>query len=267
MIFLSHNYADKPVVEPVAIRLRDIFGKDKVFYDSWSIQPGDGIIKRMNDGLTSPRFVFFFVSENSLNSKMVELEWQTALFKATHGECKIIPIRVDGADMPAILMQNLYIDMFVQGIEATILQIVNVAQGNNTFTPQHQGFSNLTWTIDGDPSKEVVITILASHLMEPNPDFLILLTNNEGEFRISFKDGQPTLSGFTKDLTLSNGLTGNAHSIKPMGGAITPKIPMKIKVEAVGDVPINILAVLHRSSYEQYSLIPQRLRSSISAFA
>lgn len=35
-IFLSHNHADKPIVEPVAVRLAGIFGVDQVFYDSWS---------------------------------------------------------------------------------------------------------------------------------------------------------------------------------------------------------------------------------------
>ena len=48
MIFLSHNHKDKVLVEQVAVRLKDIFGQDKVFYDSWSIQPGDGIIDKMN---------------------------------------------------------------------------------------------------------------------------------------------------------------------------------------------------------------------------
>ena len=141
LIFLSHNHADKPVVEPVAIRLRDIFGQDQVFYDSWAIQPGDGIIDKMNEGLTSPKFLFFFVSEKSLQSDMVKLEWQNALYKATKGQCKIIPVRVDGSAMPPVLLQNVYIDMFAHGVEAAIVQIVNVIQGNNTFTPQHLGFS------------------------------------------------------------------------------------------------------------------------------
>jgi hypothetical protein len=59
MIFLSHTHADKPVVEPVALQLSEIFGMQNVFYDSWSIQPGDGIIDKMNEGLTAPDFVFF----------------------------------------------------------------------------------------------------------------------------------------------------------------------------------------------------------------
>ena len=49
MIFLSHNKNDKPIVEPIAIRLSSIYGADTVFYDSWSIQPGDGIIDKMNE--------------------------------------------------------------------------------------------------------------------------------------------------------------------------------------------------------------------------
>ena len=39
MIFLSHNYKDKPVIEQVALKLSAIYGQQSVFYDSWSIQP------------------------------------------------------------------------------------------------------------------------------------------------------------------------------------------------------------------------------------
>jgi hypothetical protein len=59
-------------VEPIALRLRDIFGQENVFYDSWAIQPGDGIIDKMNNGLTQCKLFFFFVSNNSLNSEMVK---------------------------------------------------------------------------------------------------------------------------------------------------------------------------------------------------
>ncbi len=111
MIFLSHNFKDKAIVEPIALRLRDIFGQENVFYDSWSIQPGDGIIDKMNDGLTQCKLFFFFVSNNSLNSEMVKLEWQNALMKMTSGQTKIIPIRLDNCIMPTILMQSLYIDL------------------------------------------------------------------------------------------------------------------------------------------------------------
>ena len=51
MIFLSHNYKDKDVVGPIAVSLANRYGKENVFYDSWSIKPGDGIINEMNNGL------------------------------------------------------------------------------------------------------------------------------------------------------------------------------------------------------------------------
>ena len=85
MIFISHNHKDKQIVEPIALKLSEIFGQDKVFYDSWSIQPGDGIIDKMSQGLGEAEYFFFFVSENSLNSNMVSLEWQNALWKASKG--------------------------------------------------------------------------------------------------------------------------------------------------------------------------------------
>jgi hypothetical protein len=100
MIFLSHTKADKPIVEPIAITLARVFGQENVFYDSWSIQPGDGIIDRMNEGLNKCKYFFFFVTKNSLQSKMVTLEWQNALMKKVSGGIKFIPIRLDDCTMP-----------------------------------------------------------------------------------------------------------------------------------------------------------------------
>jgi len=257
MIFLSHTRADKPIVEPIALRLKEIYGEDKVFYDSWSIQPGDGIIDKMNEGLESPKFVFFFVSENSLKSNMVKIEWQNALFKATSGHCKIIPIRVDGCEMPNVLMQNLYLDLYANGIESTTMQIVNVIQGNSSFTPQHIGFSNLTYIVMGNPKKNLLITISASHLMEPNPSFLILVLNEENEIQLELNGGEPFRHGFNKDITLDNGGVFNAIGIAPLGGAITPKIPMRIKITPTGQNEIKFKGVMHRKSDDHYGMIPQ----------
>lgn len=257
MIFLSHNYADKPVVEPIALRLSDIFGKDKVFYDAWSIQPGDGIIEKMNEGLSSPKFVFFFVSENSLKSNMVKLEWQNALYKSTKGECRIIPVRVDGCAMPPVLLQNIYIDMFAHGIEASIVQIMNVIQGNSTFTPQHLGFSNLTYRFEGDPDNSIEVTISASHLMEPNPCFLVLTDNSEKEIKIELNGGLPHRGGFNPGISI-NGSTTNAVAVAPLGGAITPKMPLKIQITKQGDKPIVFRGIMHQTGPDRFDAIPPK---------
>lgn len=49
MIFISHTAKDKTIVEPIALRLAQVYGQNNVFYDSWPIQPGDGIIDKMNE--------------------------------------------------------------------------------------------------------------------------------------------------------------------------------------------------------------------------
>ena len=41
MIYISHTKADKPLVEPIAQKIAGVFGQENVFYDSWSIQPGN----------------------------------------------------------------------------------------------------------------------------------------------------------------------------------------------------------------------------------
>jgi len=61
MIFISHTSADKPLIDPIALELAKVFGSENVFYDSWSIQPGDGIIDKIDEALKSCKFFFFFV--------------------------------------------------------------------------------------------------------------------------------------------------------------------------------------------------------------
>lgn len=255
MIFISHTHSDKPVVEPVAIKLAEIFGEDKVFYDSWSMQPGDGIIERMNEGLTNPRFVFFFVSETSLKSKMVSIEWQNALMKATKGECKIIPVRVDGSAMPALLTQTLYIDMFTHGVDTATQQIIGVVQGTKGFEPAFSKFSNLTWIAEGDAKKEIVVSISASHLMEPNPYFLVLLDNNDKQASVKLANGSLSVGGYNEGLVIS-GQKLNGWSIAPLGGAITPKHPLQLKISPKGGATIDLRGIMHKSSGDEYTSIP-----------
>lgn len=256
-IFLSHNSNDKPLVEAVALRLANIFGQDQVFYDSWSIKPGDGIIDQMNKGLEAPEFVFFFVSSNSLKSDMVKLEWQNALYSASNGKTRLIPIRVDGCQMPSLLQQTLFIDMYTIGLEATIAQIVSVTQGNASFTPQFQNFSNLTYNISKLEDGSSEITISASHMMEPNPNFAFVLSNEEDEIGYWIK-GQPAIiSSFQKSaFQLNDDSMANAIIMKPANSALTPLNPLTFQLTKRGEKDLNLIGVLHQQGQNQWGNVP-----------
>lgn len=256
-IFLSHNHNDKPLVEAVALKLAGIFGQDQVFYDSWSIRPGDGIIDQMNKGLEAPEFMFFFVSANSLASGMVKLEWQNALYAASKGRTRIVPVRVDGSDMPPVLKQTLFIDMHTVGLEAAIAQIVSVTQGHASFTPQHRGFSNLSFvqTMNADGSIEV--TVQASHLMEPNPSFVFVTKNAEMEIGWEFRNKQAFFGGFNKDaFTDASGSKAHGILMRPLGGALTPNHPVRVVFSKKGGTPINVIAVFHESAENNWVSVP-----------
>lgn len=166
MIFLSHNSKDKRIVEPFANKLAEAFGREKVFYDSWSIQPGDGIIDKMESGLTEAKYFFFFVSENSLQSGMVKLEWQNAIMKATNGKVKFIPIRLDKSKMPTLLTQTLYLDVYQNGFDVVLRQMIDVINGVNTYRSSAETYENIKVKVKIN-EKEAEILFYAETYMEP----------------------------------------------------------------------------------------------------
>lgn len=257
MIFISHNYKDKQVIEPIAERLAQIFGRDNVFYDSWSIQPGDGIIDKMNEGLTKVTHFFFFVSNNSIKSNMVRLEWQNAIFKASKGNCKVIPIRLDKTSMPSILAQSLYIDLYSNGIETTIVQMVNVIQGNSTYNSVSQKFTNLTYSLTQESQCKFLIKIYASHFLEPIPEFLIVVENNENELNFSLPQIGSFYGGFNKNIHMNNGSTINAQLMRSEL-PVTPNHPLIISVETINDNKFLFNGIMHKTEEHRYDFIPQR---------
>ena len=255
MIFLSHNSKDKVLVEQIALRLKDIFGQDSVFYDSWSIQPGDGIIDKMNEGLATCKLFLFFVSKNSLQSNMVKLEWQNAVLKAARGEVKIIPVKLDDCFMPPILLQNLYIDLFGQGLEVAIRQIVDVSQGRNTFNKGPQEFSNLRAYAYQD-GETTVIECHAEHYLEPISHYLFLVENEESEVNFEYKSGSMCNRGFHNGIQLNNGTTFNAQFISVDKGTV-PGFPFIVHVTPkLAEAKVRFAGVLHEKKMNEWVMIP-----------
>lgn len=227
MLFISHNHKDKSLVENIALRLGVVFGSENVFYDFWSIQPGEGLIDRMNEGLNECKIFFFFVSENSLKSNMVKLEWQNALMKATSNQLKFIPVRLDHSSMPPILAQTLYIDLFTNGLEIALTQMIQVVQGHNTFAPQHGDFSNLRCSRRVDCGK-FLVSVSALYYLEVVPRIAVVFTNPADvvSARICGAVANYTHRG---TVPLSDGSIGNLIAINlPL--PITPGFPVEIEI-------------------------------------
>lgn len=258
MIFISHNHKDKGIIEPIAIRLAEIFGQNKVFYDSWSMQPGDGIIDKMNEGLENTSHFFFFVSENSIKSNMVKMEWQNAIFKATKGNCKVIPVRLDSSSMPAILSQSLYIDLYSNGLDAATGQIVNVIQGNSTYQASNNKFSNLSFEMSNVWDEDIEIKISANFYLEPIANFLILVENKQIELEFIFKNEGMFNGGFNNNLKLNNGKVVNAMMMKAPRG-ITPKMPLRISIKRIEGAKFKFVDLMHQISEKTFESIPRKI--------
>ena len=254
MIFLSHNYKDKPVVEQVALRLVQLFGADQVFYDSWSIQPGDGIIDKMNQGLANCQLFLFFVSKNSLQSKMVELEWQNAVMKATQGRTKIVPVKLDDCMMPPILLQTLYVDLFGQGLDIALTQIVDITSGRNTFKPGPQEFSNLR-AIAREEDGVLVVECRAEFYLEPISSFLFLVQNDENELEFECLSSGMTYGGFNKNIKLDDGRVFNCQAVR-IERPTTPGFPFVEKIKPKAGIAVKLAGVMHEKSQGRFNMIP-----------
>ena len=254
MIFLSHNSKDKPIVEQVALKLKNIYGQNNVFYDSWSIQPGDGILDKMNEGLTNCRFFLLFVSKNSLQSNMVKMEWQNALFKAAQNRIQFIPIRMDDSIMPALLTQSLYIDLYSQGLEITIRQIVDVIEGNNTYREPIHNFSNLV-AYKYYEGEKLIIECHAEHFLEPISSFIFCTQQDTNVITANIRHESMCMTNQVNGITLTNGYKTNVI-VRSISKATAPGFPFIVEFSAKDNVTFDIEFVLHEVSQGNFHPIP-----------
>lgn len=254
MIFLSHNSHDKPVVEQIALRLKEIYGLDKVFYDAWSIQPGEGIIDKMNKGLETCKFFFFFVSTNSLKSEMVKMEWQNALFRVAQNRIQFIPIRMDSSMMPALLTQSLYIDLFSQGLDVAIRQIVDVINGNNTYRDPIQLFSNMVAYKYREGDK-LIVECHAQHYLEPISSFIFCTQHDVNNITAKVRNESMSMTGHKNNTTLNTGYITNIISRSIQKGTL-PGFPFVVEFISKVNEYFDIEIVMHAKSHELYQPIP-----------
>ncbi|WP_353163781.1 toll/interleukin-1 receptor domain-containing protein [Empedobacter brevis] len=256
MIFLSHNFKDKPIVEPIAVKLSTVYAMNNVFYDSWSMQPGEGIIDKMNEGLEQCKFFFFFVSKNSLASNMVKLEWQNALYKATQNAAKLIPVKLDDCLMPAILTQTLYIDVFGKGLEFGLRQIIDVINNKNTFTATEQTYENVRgYILKTSQEKEINIEIRAETYVEPMSKYLLLVENLDNEVDGKCTNQVLIQQVFMKDVNVADNYKCNGIYFEVVGPT-TPGFPIRFTLKSKTEKPLKFKGVMRGISEDIIRPVP-----------
>lgn len=58
MIFFSYSHRDQQLVDNIANSIEPFVGKDNITYDHWSIDFGDSIISKMEEGLSKCKIFF-----------------------------------------------------------------------------------------------------------------------------------------------------------------------------------------------------------------
>lgn len=232
MIFISYNHKDELLVDMVARRLELEFGRNNIFYDKWSIHPGDSIIGKMNEGLDAFTTFFFFLSPNSLTSKMVAKEWQSALALAINNSLKFVPVRIADCNPPAILTDTLYIDLYGIGLDDAVAQMKCVIRGKSTYTPLEE-VSNLYAIVEKKSQHEIKLEIHARMYSENNNHFAFLLNNDVADFSA---EPQGVPMHYSANGKYTNLIDGKVVSLSmksiQLYHPLTPQMPTKIIIKS-----------------------------------
>lgn len=252
MFFLSHNSADKPFVGPIAHALKAVFGESSVFYDSWSIQPGESILGAMSEGLERATIVFVFFTKNSLASKMVTLEWYSALMRATNNRLKIIPVRAEDIEMPVLLADRLYVDLYTQGMDVAIAQIIELCRSGRVESAEPPVFHNLRATLTETP-EGLTVTVLATHFLEPTARVSIMSFEPRAAFTVKV-EGDLSFDQF--EVSGAMGTTPIEGYLVGVNRAITTKRPLIIKLTRQTATLLRIAGIFHHPSDHEQVVIP-----------
>ncbi len=108
-VFLSYSTKDKAVVRAVAERLRA--DGVRVWFDDWSLKPGDNIPAKLEEGLEHSRVLILCMSVNAFGSDWARLESGTFRFRdPLNNDRRLVPLRLDDAPIRGTLGQFVYID-------------------------------------------------------------------------------------------------------------------------------------------------------------
>jgi hypothetical protein len=109
-VFLSHSSVDKGFVTKLAIDL--VAEGFPVWFDSWELETGAPLSRRIYDGLDDSDSVLVLLSPNSLGSEWVRKEIEGAMIKEERlGKTFVIPIKIADCEAPLQIAGKIYADL------------------------------------------------------------------------------------------------------------------------------------------------------------
>ncbi|MFI5139466.1 MAG: toll/interleukin-1 receptor domain-containing protein [Sphingobacteriales bacterium] len=257
MIFLSLNIRDKSVVEPIAIKLSAVYGNEKVFYDGWTGQPCEGIVGKNDRVLEKCEFFFFFVSKSSLDSDLIKLEWQKAIYEATNNGAHLIPVKLDDCLMPQLFLQTLYIDIFGSGPDYGLRQMIDVINKTKNITPAEQTYENVRGykILSKSVNNELFFEVRAETYVEPISKYIVLLQHNEDEIEGKCTNNVLIQQVFVKDVEVGENYKSNGiyfELVRP----IAPGFPIKFLIKSKSGLPLRFNGIMREISENKIRHIP-----------
>jgi hypothetical protein len=250
VIFISYNHLDDLFVDKIANILKIRFGEDSIFYDGWSIKPGDKIIAKMNEGLAATDIFFFFMSKNSLKSYMVQAEWGSALMLQATGKLgKFIPIKLDDCIVPPLLTQIKYIDFNALGFDIGLKQL-NDSIDSTKAAIQHLDFQNIKGEVKKITEKkyELIITTI---IYEPHVRLFFLQKTNKKDVKYSLK-GIGFYTGGSIEVPINHEMHTMQNMLIPNG--VGPRFPVTVIIEF--DNITGLQEILIEAEYNKIAKFP-----------
>lgn len=109
-VFISHRGQDANKAERLA---RDIRAAGhQVWLDIWEVQPGDSIVRRINEGLEEADYVVVCYSMANATSPWMSREWMSSLARQLEScGVRLLPALLTGRQIPAVIYDLKYADL------------------------------------------------------------------------------------------------------------------------------------------------------------
>lgn len=108
-VFLSHNSADKPFVEKLAIDLKRI--GINVWFDKWEIKIGESLTWKIEEGIRENEYLAIVLSPEAINSEWVRCELGSAWAKQMQQKrVVVLPLLYRSCEVPLFLLDRKYAD-------------------------------------------------------------------------------------------------------------------------------------------------------------